>query len=834
VEIRYGISENIVGHCLLMLLIFVLFFLGKVPFAEQQSDPKSIKGIESDILNLFIYPQILIGTTAMYAFIEANVGFKMARYKNLETRFMQRAAIDVLQIIKHFGFVTPIPVSWDKLGRLFLPEDPDCSEEGDFDVADFVHKSPREKISFFSNSLEVLKLLFIWAAKKKSLACAIRGPVTKLVHSRTKNGAMVTKSRKLVLSDGQLDSKKDFPVIHEDAFQLLFFHKDKPTTKISVPEALYSLLTGGKSTSEAEGKNPITFENLISDLNVEDNPGKLLRKLQKIEQEGTGTYIKNRMEPVVVKKKGPSEDDDVSGEPKKKKKSRKKVLKKNVWLKGTCPLEPVPDTSDEEEEVVPVVQPESVSVGQDGFMESGNFKFQKLELAKLGMNDEEGVMKPQSDDFDGVISVHAEKLIRLMMARSARMHIDPGNSNHTSFGPSYFQPEAADGNKKTTTNAQVDRLYCSGLSRDLVHFLSGLCNFAYDQQLKCNESDTVDPYQVLNMVRNGSVLLNPVRRELHTMSKYLFEDVQGADFISNSIAHEEAVLLSKKTEAEETTKASYVKMDVFCKSRMKNVEKSQENTFATNALDSTSNDGGRGDGSNTEQESLTVTEFDSNVLYSTSHDLGKGEGGETEQASHTELEVDSNVLDSSSNDGDEGEGGDTEQASHAEMETKKSDVADNDFAFEETNYNTSSDDISQHEDEGEGDKMNLEQASESDSSDEETSHSKQVSQSESIDKETAQASQPRKRKAVSDPLDTSDSEENDNEESKSKQDPSDSKANVNEESKSKQKVAQGKRLSPMERESIASQKLVVKKTGNPAPKRVTEKKQARPTRKKKK
>ncbi|MCK7498645.1 MAG: hypothetical protein MZW92_54505 [Comamonadaceae bacterium] len=96
--------------------------------------------------------------------------------------------------------------------------------------------------------------------------------------------------------------------------------------------------------------------------------------------------------------------------------------------------------------------------------------------------------------------------------------------------------------------------------------------------------------------------------------------------------------------------------------------------------------------------------------------------------------------------------------------------------------------------------MNLEQVSESDSSDEETSHSKQVSQSESIDKETAQASQPRKRKAVSDPLDTSDSEENDNEESKSKQDPSDSKANVNEESKSKLKVAQGKRLSPMKQQ----------------------------------
>jgi hypothetical protein len=539
------------------------------------------------------------------------------------------------------------------------------------------------------------------------------------------------------------------------------------------------------------------------------------------------------MGPVVVKRKGPSAEDDVSVEETKKKKSRKKVVKKNVWLRGNCPLEPVPDTSDEEEEVVPVVHPESVPVGQDGFMESVNFKFQKLELAKLGMNDEEGVMKPRSNDFDGVISVHAEKLIRLMMARSARMHIDPGNSNHTSFGPSYFQPEAADGNKKTTTNAQVDQLYCSGLSRDLVHFLSGLCNFAYDQQLKCNESDTIDPYQVLNMVRNGSVLLNPVRRELHTMSKYLFEDVQGANFISNSIAHEEAVLLSKKTEAEETTKASYVKMDVFCKSRMKNVEKSQENTFATNALDSTSNDGGRGDGSNMEQESLTVTEFDSNVLHSTSHDGGNGEGGETEQASHTELEVDSNVLDSTSDDGGKDEGGDTEQASHAEMETKKSDVADNDFAFEETNYNTSSD-SSQREDDDDGDKMNLEQASESDSSNEETSHSKQVSQSESIDKETAQASQPRKRKAVSDPLETSDSDENDNEESKSKQDPSGSEANVNEESKSKQKVAQGKRLSPMERESIASQKLVVKRTGNPAPKRVTEKKQARPTRKKKK
>ena len=119
----------------------------------------------------------------MYAFIDTNAGFKMAKLKNLETRFMQRAAIDVLQIIKHFGFVTPIPVSWDKLGRLFLPENPGCSDEDDFDVADFVHKSPRERISFFSNTLEVLKLLFIWAAKKKSLKCAIRGPVARMVHT---------------------------------------------------------------------------------------------------------------------------------------------------------------------------------------------------------------------------------------------------------------------------------------------------------------------------------------------------------------------------------------------------------------------------------------------------------------------------------------------------------------------------------------------------------------------------------------------------------------------------------------------------------------------------
>ncbi|MCK7498646.1 MAG: hypothetical protein MZW92_54510 [Comamonadaceae bacterium] len=90
----------------------------------------------------------------------------------------------------------------------------------------------------------------------------------------------------------------------------------------------------------------------------------MLRKLQKEgEQEGTrhphqepnGTDCGSK------EKKALTEDDDVSGEPKKKKKRKsriRRVLKKNVLVKGTCPLEPVPDTSDEEEEVVPVVQPE--------------------------------------------------------------------------------------------------------------------------------------------------------------------------------------------------------------------------------------------------------------------------------------------------------------------------------------------------------------------------------------------------------------------------------------------------------------------------------------------
>jgi hypothetical protein len=729
-------------------------------------------------MNLFINPQILIGFTAMYTFQSSNEGVARATVGNLQTRFMQRAAIDVLEIIKHFGFVTPIPVSWQKFGRLFLPEQPLGSEEDDFDVADLVYKSPRQGISFFSNTMEVLKLLFVWVAEKKSLNCKIRGPFERVRGQVSKDGTTKNELVRLVKADGQLETRERFPKIQEDTFQLVFYHNYEPYNLLSVPDALYSLLTDGKSTSEDKRRSHITFDNLLSDLEIENLPGKLLYKIQQIEAEGTSTYIKERMEKEVKSKKTPSVEGTVSDEPKKKKRTSKNVKKKNEWLKGQCPLEPIADSSDDEEAVVPDV---------DTFKRS--FKFHKGELSKLGMKKgDKIVVTPQSvvDEFDAAISVHAEKLIRLIMARSAGMRIKADESNHTLFGPKYLQPEA-DGNNK-----REDTLYCSGFSKDIIHFLSGVCDFAIDQHMKCNESESNDPYGVLNMVRSGSVLLNPVREELLTMSTHLFEDKHGANAISKSILEEEVFLQSKTTDAEQTTQALYQEMNKFCMSRLMKMEKSRtdvtQKKFDSNALDSTSNDGGKGDGRNTEQESLTVNEFDSNVLDSPSNHGGKGEGMDTEEASHTE------------------------------MDTKESDVANSGYPSDPEKFNyESSPPVSQDESESKGDEVDSKHASQSESSDEETAQASQPTNKRnaarstemvmdsSSNEETAQASQPtRKRKAASSPPPTSDSEEN-------ADDAGDSVEYAIEDGKAKQKVAKAKLPSIMEMEMKAAQSKVLKR-----------------------
>jgi hypothetical protein len=288
------------------------------------------------------------------------------------------------------------------------------------------------------------------------------------------------------------------------------------------------------------------------------------------------------------------------------------------------------------------------------------------------------------------------------------------------------------------------------------------------------------------------VLLNPVREELLTMSTHLFEDVRGANAIGKSINEEEAFLQSKKSDAEETTRAFYQGMDMFCMSRIMKMEKSRtdvtQKIFDSNALDSTSNDGGKGDGRNTEQESLTGNEFDSNVLDSPSNHGGKGEGMDTEEASHTE------------------------------METKESDVAKSGYPSDPEKFNyESSPPVSQDESESKGDEVDSKHASQSESSDEETAQASQPTNKRnaarstemvmdsSSNEETAQASQPtRKRKAASSPPPTSDSEEN-------ADDAGDSVEYAIEDGKAKQNVAKAKKPSIMEMEMKVAQRKVLKR-----------------------
>ncbi|MCK7498654.1 MAG: hypothetical protein MZW92_54550 [Comamonadaceae bacterium] len=135
----------------------------------------------------------------------------------------------------------------------------------------------------------------------------------------SKDGTTKNELVRLVKADGQLETRERFPKIQEDTFQLVFYHNYEPYNLLSVPDALYSLLTDGKSTSEDKRRSHITFDNLLSDLEIGNLPGKLLYKIQQIEAEGTSTYIKERMEKEVKSKKTPSVEGTVSDEPKKRK-----------------------------------------------------------------------------------------------------------------------------------------------------------------------------------------------------------------------------------------------------------------------------------------------------------------------------------------------------------------------------------------------------------------------------------------------------------------------------------------------------------------------------------
>jgi len=451
-------------------LFFLVFFHKKNVFDEVNG---KIDSMGPDIFETFIYPQLLIGTWAGYTAISLyrkESGYNRVRYKALKYRYMYGAAKDVMMAYENLGWVSPIFSSEKTIPPMLLPEEVDLGEEGNHSL---VYYSVRTDCRFATNIPALIKLLIFWLSRQSKLKAKI----------------LIKKSGKIFIDKiGNLRARDEIEAVKLNWFRMKVYHEDMKVDR-SIPEALLSLVTDGKHDDEKN--DGITFENLLLDVGFSTQEA-LVTRITDMMAEKREDFARRNIVPSTA---------DVH--------KNIKEMEKDDAARGVLDGSSDEDVDDESEEV---------STESKDFPLRGHFEFKQGELKKIFNNKEEDVTPEEvRTNLDAMISVHAEKLVRLSLARAAQSRIDSNDDDHEKFSGSYIQ-------SKEQQKGESDAIL-NGFSNDICWFLSAVCGWCLDTAIESRPiGRTLSPLEAVCAVRDGDIPLFMTRNYLALTSSCLLGD----------------------------------------------------------------------------------------------------------------------------------------------------------------------------------------------------------------------------------------------------------------------------------------------------------------------
>jgi hypothetical protein len=417
----------------------------------------SIDSIGPDILEAFISPQLLIGTFAGYtamASYKRSSGFDRVRYRALKYRYMYGAALDVMMAYEKLGWVSPIFSSDETIPPMLLVEED--LDQRKRNRNSLVYYSRRPEGHFATNIPALINLLFLWLSKQKKLRA-------KVVLKPT--GDFFVDNR------GDLLPISKIGKIQPKWFRMKVFHLDKGI-KRSIPEALLSLVTDGRHDGKDDG---ITFENLLLDVDFSTQEA-LKKRISDMLEEKRDDFARRNIIPTAR---------DLL--------KNVKELDKDECARG------VPEKADAGVAAtgVAVVESQEEAVESRNFPIKGQFGFNKGELKKIFQsNNGDATPKEVRTNLDAMISIHAEKLVRLSLARAAEMRIDPSSLDED-FSSSYIQSQ--DMMKKESSAIM------NAFSNDVCILLSAACGWQLDYVMKGLSEEGKEKGGVLDLSESDSL-----------------------------------------------------------------------------------------------------------------------------------------------------------------------------------------------------------------------------------------------------------------------------------------------------------------------------------------